>query len=228
MSHRSKRYLAHRALVDKSKLYTVPEAVALLKQMGQEKVNAAVELHAKLGVDTKQSTQQVRAVVHLPHGTGKKIKIAAIVNEHQVKECLAAGAVEVGGDDLIAKIKTSEQTPYDIIVAGSDMMSKLVPIAKILGTRGLMPSPKSETVSQNPVKTIQDLLSGKISFKTDESGNIHLLVGRVGHSEADLTENIQAAIDAIKKAKPGETKGTYFGSCYVCTAMGPSIKVKTN
>lgn len=213
-------------LIDKAKQYAIAEAVALLKQMGQAKVNSAVELHAHLGLDSKQSAQQVRTTVSLPHGTGKKIRLAAIVAENLVKECLAAGATVAGADDLIATIKSTEQTPYDIIVAGSDMMSKLVPIAKILGTRGLMPSPKSETVSPNPVKTITELLGGKVSFKSDESSNVHLLVGRAGYSEEQLKENIQAAVEAIKKAKPDETKGTYFQSCFVCTAMGPSIRIK--
>jgi len=226
MGKHSKRFISQKALVDRSKQYSVDEAVALLKQTGQAKVNSAVELHAHLGLDPKQSSQQVRTTVKLAHGTGKKIRLAAIVSEGLVKEALAVGATEAGAEELINKIKSTEQTPYDIIVAGSDMMSKLVPIAKILGTRGLMPSPKSETVSPNPVKTITELLGGKISFKSDESSNVHLLIGRVGFEDTQLKENIEGAIEAIKKAKPDETKGTYFQSCYVCTAMGPSIRIR--
>lgn len=226
MANRSKRYVASKALIVGLKQYSVDEAVTLLKQTGQAKVNSAVELHAHLGLDPRQSSQQVRTTVKLAHGTGKKIRLAAIVNEGMVKEALAAGAAEAGAEDLINKIKATEQTPYDIIVAGSEMMSKLVPIAKILGTRGLMPSPKSETVSPNPIKAITELLGGKISFKSDESSNVHLLVGRVGFTDEQLRENIEGAIEAIKKAKPDETKGTYFQSCFVCTAMGPSIRIK--
>lgn len=210
---------------DKSKAYPITEAVELTKKLGKAKFDASVEVHFRLGIDTKKGEQQVRVAVPLPHGTGKTIKIAAFVTPGKEKETLAAGADLVGGEELIAEIKKTEKTDFQVAVAEPALMKNLAPIAKILGTRGLMPSPKNETVTPDPAKAVAALKKGKVSVKNDDSGNVHVAIGKLSFDTAKLTENFQVLLDAIKKAKPSSSKGIYLKNITIASTMGPGIKV---
>jgi len=211
---------------DRVKTYPISEAVELVKKFAKTKFDASVEVHFRLGIDTKKGDQQIRSAISLPHGTGKVVKIAAFVtpaNEAKVKE---AGADLVGGEDLIAEIKKSEKTDFEVAVAEPALMKNLAQIAKILGTRGLMPSPKNETVSADPAKTVAELKKGKISFKNDDTANVHVAIGKVSFDAPKLVENFETVIAAIKKAKPSGSKGTYLKNVTICSTMGPGIKVQ--
>jgi large subunit ribosomal protein L1 len=222
---KAKKPAADQPSFDKSKAYPIAEAVSLTKQLSKVKFDATVELHVRLGIDPKKGEQAVRGAVSLPHGTGKTIKVAAFVSDAKAKECKEAGADLVGGDELIAEIKKSEKTDFEVAVSEPGMMKNLAQIAKILGTRGLMPSPKNETVSPDPAKAVRELKKGKVSFKNDDTANLHLIVGKVSFSDENLAANLETAIDAIKKAKPATAKGTYLKSITVASTMGPGIKV---
>lgn len=210
---------------DRFKFYNIDEAVALVKAMSTEKFDASVEVHVKLGIDPRKGDQQVRTAVSLPHGTGKTIKIAAFVSPDKEEACKAAGADFVGGEDLIAEIKASEKTDFQVAVAEPVMMRHLAQIAKILGTRGLMPSPKNETVTPNPVKAIEELKKGKVSFKNDDTGNVHVNIGKVSFDNQKLKENFGAFIDMVKKVKPTSSKGIYIKHIAISSSMGKGIKV---
>lgn len=210
---------------DRRKAYTALEAVELVKKFAKTKFDASVEAHFRLGIDTKKGDQQIRAAISLPHGTGKAVKIAAFVSPENEAKAKAAGADIVGGEDLIAEIKKTEKTDFAVAVAEPALMKNLGAIAKILGTRGLMPSPKNETVTVDPAKTIAELKKGKISFKNDDTANIHVPIGKVSFDSAKLAENFEAVVNAVKKAKPSGSKGTYLKNISICSTMGPGIKV---
>jgi len=212
-------------IYDKDKSYSLAEALKIVKEITRTKFDASIELHLRLGINTKKSDQQVRGAASLPHGTGKTIKIAAFVSPENEAAVKAAGADYVGGDELIAEIKKTEKTDFQVAVAEVSMMRNLAQIAKILGTRGLMPSPKNETVTQNPVKTVEELKKGKISFKNDDTGNLHLIIGKVSFSDDKLIENFNNLIDTIKKAKPGSSKGTFIKNISLSSSMSPGIKI---
>ncbi len=198
----------------------------MTKQLAKAKFDASVELHVRLGINTKKSDQQIRAAVSLPHGTGKTIKVAAFVPADREAEAKQAGADLVGNDDLIAEIKKTEKTDFDVAIATPDMMKSLTVIAKILGTRGLMPSPKNETITTNPAKTIAELKKGKVSFKNDDTGNIHVAIGKISFGNDKLLENFQTMIEMIKKIKPATAKGSYIKNVSLSSTMGPGIKVQ--
>jgi large subunit ribosomal protein L1 len=223
---RSKRYQAAAKLVDPLKKYPVDEAVVLVKQMATTKFDSSVEVHVRLGVDPSKADQLVRATANLPHGTGKKLKIAVFAKGPAAKAAKEAGAEIVGDDDLIAEIKKTSKTGFDIALATPDMMKSLAPIAKTLGTQGLMPNPKNETVTADPAAMVSALQGGKISFRSDTTGNIHQIIGRASFSAEQIKANYQALIEAVKKAKPGETKGTYLQVVTLTSSMGPGIKVQ--
>lgn len=208
-----------------TKIYSINEAIKLVKESSKVKFDASIEVHFRLGIDTKKGDQQIRSTAALPHGTGKTIKIAAFVGPDKEKEVREAGADYVGSDELIAKIKKTEKTDFEIAVAEPDMMKKLGPIAKILGTRGLMPSPKNETISPNPAKIVKELKKGKISFKNDDTGNLHAIIGKVSFPEEKLIENFTTFLNAVKKAKPNSSKGIYIKNISLSSSMGPGIKV---
>ncbi|MCX6792879.1 MAG: 50S ribosomal protein L1 [Candidatus Falkowbacteria bacterium] len=211
---------------EKNKSYSVAEAVELVKKFSKTKFDSSVEVHFRLGIDTKKGDQQIRSAISLPHGTGKTVRIAAFVTPEHEKAAKDAGADIVGGEDLIAEIKKSEKTDFQVAVAEPALMKNLGQIAKVLGTRGLMPSPKNETVTTDPAKTIAELKKGKISFKNDDTANVHVAVGKTSFETAKLAENIETVITAIKKAKPSGSKGTYIKNAAICSSMGPGIKIQ--
>lgn len=213
------------AKVDKTKVYTLDEAIALVKDTSNVKFDASVEVHARLGIDTKKSDQQIRATVVLPHGTGKTKRIAAFVGPNDEKAATAAGADLVLDEEDIKKIKDTGKIDFDIAVATPEMMPKLAVAARVLGPKGLMPNPKTDTVDKDVTKMIEALKKGKAAFKNDETGNIHQLVGKVSFDNTKLANNIKAFLEALQKAKPAGTKGTYIKSLYLTSAMGPSVKV---
>lgn len=222
MTKHSKRYRAGREKVDRTKVYTLDEAVALVKSEPTVKFDSGVELHVRTEIDVKDSTQQIRGLVSLPHGTGKKVRIWAICEN--AKAAMAAGAAKAGGEELIKELQASAKTDFDVLVAEPKLMPKLAPLAKTLGPRGLMPSPKSGTVSADAAKTVRELQAGKITFKNDDTGNIHLLVGRASFAPEQLQANIQAAFAAVKAARPASVKGSFIKSAVICTTMGPGLK----
>jgi len=220
---RSKRYRALKEKIDSAKTYTLDEAVAILSSGDNTKLGGGVELHIKCGIDVKQSDQQVRGTVVLPHGSGKQKRIAVLTaNPDAAKE---AGATLVGGEEIINEIRTTGKINFDVLVAEPAFMAKLAPVAKILGPRGLMPSPKDGTVTPDSAKAVKDLVRGKVTFKNDDTGNIHLLVGQVSFGPEKLKENIQTAYDAVKASRPTAAKGSFIQAINLCTTMGPGIKV---
>ncbi|MFA7653911.1 MAG: 50S ribosomal protein L1 [Candidatus Magasanikbacteria bacterium] len=221
----SKRLDALSAKVDKSKIYSVDEAIKLVKETAGVKFDASIEVHVHLGIDIKKSDQQIRVTVVLPHGTGKTKTVAAFVAPDKEKEAKEAGADFVYGEEDIKKIKDTGKINFEVAVTTPDFMPKLAMAAKVLGPKGLMPNPKTETVSPNLKKMIEELKKGKITFKNDDTGNVHQLIGKASYPAEKLKENYLTIIEAIKKAKPGSAKGTYIQNLIVCSTMGPAIKI---
>ncbi len=210
---------------DKMKAYPVTEALEIVKKLTKTKFDASVEVHFRLGINTKKGDQQVRSAVSLPNGTGKTVKIAAFVSPENEAAVKAAGADFVGGEELIAEIKKTEKTDFQVAIAEVSLMKNLAVIAKILGTRGLMPSPKNDTVTLNPVKAVEELKKGKISFKNDDTGNVHAVIGKVSFDNNKLAENYQALIDTVRKSKPSSSKGTFIKNVSFSSSMSPGVKV---
>lgn len=207
------------------KLYSTDEAVKMTKELSKTKFESSVEVHIRLGIDTRKGDQQVRGAVSLPHGTGKSVRVAAFVSAEKVDACKKAGADLAGNEELIDEIKRTEKTDFQVAVAEPAMMKDLAKIAKILGTRGLMPSPKNETVTLTPEKAVEELKKGKVSYKNDDTGNIHVSIGKTSFDDAKLIENFNTLLEAIKKAKPASAKGIYIRNVSMSSTMGPGIKV---
>lgn len=222
MAKTSKRYRAQAAKLVKGKTYTIAEAAELLKD-APTKFDATVELHIRLGVDPKKSDQHVRGSVQLPHGTGKTKTIIAFVGSNQEADAKAAGADIIGTPEVVQQIKTTGKVNFEVAIATPDMMKQLAPIARILGQKGLMPNPKTDTVGTDVKKMITALKTGKVNFKSDATANLHLAVGKVSFSAEQIRENTQAAIEAIRKAKPATSKGTYLRSVTLTTTMGVGV-----
>lgn len=215
-------------LVDKKKVYSLAEAVELVKKTSNVKFDSSVEVHVKLGIDVSKSDQQVRASVVLPNGTGKTKKVAAFVGANDEKTAKEAGADFVYGEEDIKKIKDTGKFEFEIALATPEMMPKMAGVAKILGPKGLMPNPKTGTVGTDVKKMIDELKKGKITFKNDDTGNVHQLIGKVSFDSAKLIENLTALMEALKKTKPNSTKGTFIEGAYLTSSMGPSIRIEIN
>ena len=223
---KGKRYVESAKLVDAKKLYSTKEALDIIEKMPQPKFDQTVELHVKLGVDSKQADQQVRGTVVLPHGTGKTQKVLVFAKGPKADEATAAGADYVGAEELIPKIQNDGWFDYDVVVATPDMMGVVGRLGKVLGPKGLMPNPKSGTVTMDVTKAINEIKSGKVEYRLDKNNIIHLGFGKVSFGAKKLAENYETIINAIIKAKPAAAKGQYIRSVAVSTTMGPSIYIK--
>lgn len=212
--------------IDSSKEYTSAEAIELAKKTATTKFVGNIEVHAKLGIDPKKTDQSVRVTLTLPHGSGKIKKVAAFVTEANEKAAKEAGAVIVGGDELIKEIKEKGARGFDIALAEPAMMPKLGQIAKILGPKGLMPNPKTGTVTTDIAKTIKEYQAGKTEFKNDESGNVHMLLGKTNFESGKLLENLEAFLKALRQTKTPAVKREFIRSLTIHATMGPAIKVK--
>ncbi|OGY45614.1 MAG: 50S ribosomal protein L1 [Candidatus Buchananbacteria bacterium RIFCSPLOWO2_01_FULL_46_12] len=222
---RSKRYQAISKKIEKNKVYPIAEAIKIIKDTATIKFDSSIEVHVKTGIDASKGEQQIRGSITLPHGTGKTKKIAAFVDPEKEKEAKEAGAEVVGGAELIDKIKQTGKIDFELAVATPSMMKNMAVIAKILGPRGLMPSPKNETISVNIKKTIGELKKGKVNFKSDSTGNIHQSIGKASFSPDQLLENYNVLVQAVKKAKPAAAKGNYLQNITLSSTMGPGLKV---
>lgn len=221
----SKRFKEAKATVDKNKIYEISEAVALCKKLATAKYNEAIEFHAKLGIDPTKSDQQIRGTITLPHGTGKTKRVAAFVEPEKEADAKAAGADIVGNEELINDIIQKGVIDFDVAVATPTMMPKLAKLARILGPRGLMPNPKTDTVSPNVSKMVEEQKAGKESFKNDNTGNVHQVFGRASFTEQQLEENLKTLVDMIKRLKPSSSKGIYIRSASISSTIGPGIKI---
>ncbi len=223
MKH-GKKYVESAKLVDKTKLYEVAEALELAAKTASAKFDETVELHVRLGVDSRHADQQVRGAVVLPNGTGKNVRVAVFAKGDAAKAAEAAGADIVGDTDLLEKVQGGFMD-FDVCIATPDMMGLVGRLGKVLGPRGLMPSPKAGTVTPDAAKAVEEAKAGKIEYRLDKTNIIHCPIGKASFGGEKLTENAMALLDAIIKAKPAATKGTYIRSCVVATTMGPGIRV---
>jgi len=221
----SKRYAESAKLVDSNKEYEIKEALEIIEKMPKTKFDQTVELHVKLGVDSKHADQQVRGTVVLPNGTGKTQRVLVFAKGPKAEEAEKAGADFVGAEELIPKIQNDNWFEYDVIVATPDMMGVVGRLGKVLGPKGLMPNPKSGTVTMDVTKAISEIKSGKVEYRLDKTNIIHVGIGKVSFGAEKLAENYQTLIDAIIKAKPAAAKGQYIKSVALTTTMGPSVYV---
>ena len=222
----NKRYSESSKLVEKNKKYAIGEALDIIEKMPKAKFDETVELHVKLGVDSKHADQQVRGTVVLPNGTGKSLKVLVFAKGPKAEEATKAGADYVGAEELIPKIQNDNWFDYDVVVATPDMMGVVGRLGKVLGPKGLMPNPKSGTVTMDVTKAINEIKSGKVEYRLDKNNIIHLGFGKVSFGTKKLVENYQTIIDAIIKAKPAAAKGQYIKSISISTTMGPGIYVE--
>ena len=222
---RGKLYKQAEELVDKTKLYEAKEAIEIIEKMPKRKFDETVELHVKLGVDSKHADQQVRGTVVLPHGTGKTLKVLVFAKGDKAKEAEAAGADFVGAEELVPKIEKENWFDYDVIVATPDMMGVIGRLGKVLGPKGLMPNPKSGTVTMDVTKAVAEIKSGKVEYRLDKTNIIHLGFGKVSFGAEKLVENYETIMDAIIKAKPAAAKGQYIKSVSITTTMGPGLYI---
>ena len=222
---RGKLYQESEKLIDKTKNYNAKEAIEVLTNMPKRKFDETLELHVKLGVDSKQADQQVRGTVVLPNGTGKTQRVLVFAKGDKAKEAEAAGADFVGAEELVPKIEKENWFDYDVIVATPDMMGVIGRLGKVLGPKGLMPNPKSGTVTMDVTKAINEIKSGKVEYRLDKSNIIHLGFGKVSFGADKLLENYETVMDAIIKAKPAAAKGQYIKSIAITTTLGPGIYV---
>ena len=223
---RGKKYLEAAKLVDSSKLYTVEEAVTLVKKTSVTKFDASIDVSFNLNVDPKQADQQVRGTLVLPNGNGKTKKVLAITDK--VEEAKAAGADFVGGKEMLEKIQKDNWFEFDVIVATPNMMGEIGKFARLLGPKGLMPNPKAGTVGPDIAKSIKDIKAGKVEYRVDKEGNMHVSIAKVSFDEKKVAENLNALVEAIMKARPAAVKGTYVKNAVLSTTMGPSVPFTFN
>lgn len=224
MKH-GKKYSESSKLVDKAKLYDVAEALDLAAKTATAKFDETVEMHIRLGVDSRHADQQVRGAVVLPNGTGKTVRVAVFAKGDAAKAAEAAGADIVGSDDLLARIQGEGFMDFDVCIAAPDMMGLVGRLGKVLGPRGLMPSPKAGTVTPDVAKAVTEAKAGKIEYRLDKTNIIHCPIGKASFGGDKLTENANTLLEAVAKAKPAATKGQYIKSCVVATTMGPGIRI---
>lgn len=222
---KGKNYIESSKIIDKSKSYESADALQLVIDTAKAKFDETIELHVKLGVDPRHADQQVRGVVVLPNGTGKKVKVLVIAKGDKADAAQKAGADYVGAEEYIAKIQNENWFDFDVIVTTPDMMGALGRIAKILGPKGLMPNPKSGTVTPDVAKAIADIKAGKVEYRLDKSAIIHVTIGKKSFGTQKLLENFDTVMEAIVKAKPAAAKGQYIKSVFVASTMGPSVKI---
>jgi large subunit ribosomal protein L1 len=227
MSKNSKAYKAAVEKIEDGKFYTPSEAVAVAKETGSKKFDSTVEVALKLGVDPRKADQMVRGTVILPHGTGKTARVIVFATGPAAEAALAAGADEVGGTELIEKV-AGGYTSFDAAVSTPELMGQVGRLGKVLGPRGLMPNPKTGTVTQDTGKAVSDIKGGKIEFRVDKHSNVHFVVGKAGFSQEQLSENIKAAIDEVVRSKPSSSKGRYITKGTVSTTFGPGIPLDIN
>jgi large subunit ribosomal protein L1 len=228
MAKRGKKYLNALKLVDKNKQYSIEEAVKLLKEMEkvlQRRFDETVEVIFNLGVDPRYPDQMVRGSVVLPHGLGKELKVLVIAQGEKLKEAEEAGADYVGGEDIINKILNEEWLDFDVVIATPDMMPKVARLGRILGPRGLMPNPKVGTVTQDVKKAVQEAKKGRVEFKVDKSGNLHVPIGKISFDEQKLIDNALEVIETVQKLRPTGLKGQYMKNIVMKTTMSPSVKL---
>jgi large subunit ribosomal protein L1 len=224
MADRGKKYQQAAALVERGRAYDLTEAMELLKQTTDVGFDASAEAHVRLGVDPRHADQMVRGTVVLPHGTGKKVRVVVFAQADKAQEALRAGADEVGGEDLAKRIEAG-WLEFDVALATPDMMGIVGRLGRILGRRGLMPNPKSGTITFDLERAISEVKGGRVEFKVDKAGIIHTLFGKASFEPQQLSENLAALVDAINRARPSATKGQYFKSLTVASTMGPGIRV---
>ncbi|MGN1148295.1 MAG: 50S ribosomal protein L1 [Lachnospiraceae bacterium] len=224
MKH-GKKYSEAAKLVDRATFYEAADAIALVKKTATAKFDETVEVHIRTGCDGRHAEQQIRGAVVLPNGTGKTVKVLVFAKGDKVAEAEAAGADYVGGEELVPKIQNDGFLDFDVVVATPDMMGVVGRLGKVLGPKGLMPNPKAGTVTMDVTKAVNDIKAGKIEYRLDKANIIHVPVGKASFTEEQLTENFNALMDAIVKAKPSALKGQYLRSVTLTTTMGPGVKV---
>ena len=224
MKH-GKKYIDSVKAIESTKLYEVDEAIGLVLETAKAKFDETVELHVRLGVDPKQADQQVRGVLVLPNGTGKSVKVLVLAKGEKADQAKEAGADFVGAEEMVQKIQTENWFDYDVIITTPDMMGLVGRIGKILGPKGLMPNPKSGTVTMDVAKAIKDTKAGKVEYRLDKNAIIHCAIGKKSFGAQKLQENYEALMDAIIKAKPAAAKGQYVKSVSLASTMGPGVKI---
>ena len=225
---RSKNYKESAKLIEKQNLYDPAEAFDLVIKASKAKFDETVELHVKLGVDGRHADQQVRGAIVLPNGTGKTARVLVFCKDERIQEALDAGADFAGGQDLVQKIQSENWFDYDVVVATPDMMGVVGRLGRVLGPKGLMPTPKAGTVTPNITQAVNEIKAGKIEYRLDKTNIIHCPIGKVSFGVEKLNENYQALVNAIIKAKPAAAKGQYIKSCVTASTMGPGVKINAN
>ena len=225
---KGKKYVEAAKLVEKNKLYTKEEAIDLVKKTSTTKFDASVEVAMNLNLDTKKADQQLRGTICLPNGTGKTKRILVIAKGPKALEARTAGADYVGDIDYLEKIEKENWFEFDVLIATPDMMPQLGKLGKILGPKGLMPNPKTGTVTMDVKKAVEEVKQGRIEYRTDSYGNVHIIIGKVSFKEQQLLENLEAFVSLILKTKPSVVKGTYVKNISITTTMGPGIKIDPN
>ena len=228
MKKRSKKYVEALAKVEKGKAYTVDEAVKLVKETSTTKFDGSVEVAIRLNVDTKKADQQLRGAIVLPKGTGKTTRVIVIAKGEAATKAKEAGADYVGDVDLLQKIEKENWFDFDTMIATPDMMPLLGKLGTVLGPKGLMPNPKTGTVTMDPAKAVADAKAGRVEYRTDSFGNVHAVIGKVSFSEEDLKENLNAFVSTIMKIRPASVKGDYVKNIAITSTMGPGIKISLN